>query len=139
MSDAWSTALTLSVYDLTVYGPNGFLCQFRGSTAAGLARSAVPEVIYGYDVANGNITLRLSNRGHAPIKLTVANAYGNGAARVYTLQPGERLDDYWDLRRSHGWYDLSVSDGTPLGFLRRFAGHVETGRPSTSDPLIATV
>ncbi|QCU28647.1 phospholipase C, phosphocholine-specific [Burkholderia pseudomallei] len=138
LSDEWSTALTLSIYDLTVYGPNGFLCQFRGSTAAALGLSANPEVIYGYDVANGNITLRLSNRGRAAVRLTVTNAYGNAAPRVYELKPGQRINDYWDLRDSHSWYDLSVSDGAPNGFLRRFAGHVETGRPSTSDPLIAT-
>jgi phospholipase C len=40
------------------------------------------------------------------------------------------------VKRSHCWYDLSVvceQDGT---FLRRLAGHIETGRPSTSDPAI---
>ncbi|EAY69291.1 Phospholipase C [Burkholderia dolosa AU0158] len=72
------------------------------------------------------------------MRLTVTNAYGHGRTRTFDLAPGERVDDYWNLRGSHGWYDLTVSDGRPLGFLRRFAGHVETGRPSTSDPLIRT-
>ena len=37
----------------------------------------------------------------------------------------------------HGWYDLSVTSDQDDAFLRRLAGHVETGRPSTSDPAIA--
>jgi phospholipase C len=33
---------------------------------------------------------------------------------------------------THGWYDLTVTvDGAPT-FLRRFAGHVETGAPSVT-------
>jgi phospholipase C len=40
-------------------------------------------------------------------------------------------------RRSNGWYDLAVTSDHDHAFLRRLAGHVETGRPSTSDPAIA--
>jgi phospholipase C len=37
---------------------------------------------------------------------------------------------------SDGWYDLSVvSDGDGT-FLRRLAGHVETGRTTMTDPAI---
>ncbi|WP_413769539.1 phospholipase domain-containing protein, partial [Burkholderia vietnamiensis] len=139
LADTWSAAASLGLYDLDVYGPNGFYCHFRGSFASGVGgTSANPEVVYGYDVANGNITLRLMNRGHKAVRLKVSNAYGHRGARTFELAPGAHVDDYWDLRGSHGWYDLTVSDERPLGFVRRFAGHVETGRPSTSDPAIRT-
>jgi hypothetical protein len=78
------------------------------------------------------------NRGHKAVRLKVSNAYGHRGARTFELAPGAHVDDYWDLRGSRGWYDLTVSDERPLGFVRRFAGHVETGRPSTSDPAIRT-
>ncbi|WP_423760016.1 hypothetical protein [Burkholderia sp. NLJ2] len=32
------------------------------------------------------------------------------------------------------WYDVTVSDGANGTFSRRFAGRVENGRPSDSDP-----
>ncbi|UXU89508.1 hypothetical protein [Burkholderia sp. S-53] len=35
---------------------------------------------------------------------------------------------------SRQWYDVTVSDGANGTFSRRFAGHVENGRPSYSDP-----
>ncbi|CAN0619592.1 Non-hemolytic phospholipase C [Burkholderia multivorans] len=139
LSDTWPAPPSPGIYDLSVHGPNGLLCQFRGAFRSGAAHARHhPEARYDHDAANGNVTLRLSNPGAAPMRLTVTNAYHRGDPRVYDLQPGQQVDDWWDLRGSHGWYDLSVTDGTPDGFLRRFAGHVETGRPSASDPLIAT-
>jgi phospholipase C len=41
------------------------------------------------------------------------------------------------LRDSQFWYDLAVACDQDSTFLRRLAGHVETGRPSTSDPALA--
>ena len=37
------------------------------------------------------------------------------------------------------WYDLSVTTTADTTYLRRFAGHVETGLPGLSDPAIKTV
>jgi len=34
----------------------------------------------------------------------------------------------------HGWYDFSVTIGGNPGYQQRFAGRVETGRWSISDP-----
>lgn len=34
------------------------------------------------------------------------------------------------------WYDLIVADRDDPRWLRRLSGHVETGRPSLSDPAI---
>lgn len=49
------------------------------------------------------------------------------------LAPGERETVCFEpLRTSHGWYDLAASVGGDSAYLRRFAGHVENGRPSIS-------
>ena len=40
--------------------------------------------------------------------------------------------------RAHGWYDVRIAVDWNPAFGRRLAGHVETGRPSISDPAIAT-
>jgi phospholipase C len=37
------------------------------------------------------------------------------------------------------WYDVTVLTDHDPSFERRFAGHVETGRPGVTDPAIATV
>jgi phospholipase C len=55
--------------------------------------------------------------------------------RTVQLAASEKNEDRWRLEGSHGWFDLSVSCVEAPLYLRRFAGHVETGKASTSDPM----
>ena len=98
-------------------------------------RHANPEARIGYDVRNRHVYLQLRNSGRATCRVTVDNAYSQ-QARTYTLEPGERIEDHFELSSSHGWYDLTITATTLRGGdgRARFAGHVETGRPSQSDP-----
>jgi phospholipase C len=43
-----------------------------------------------------------------------------------------------ELRSSSNWYDVSVVSDSDTTFLRRIAGHVETGAIGVSDPGIIT-
>ncbi|KWB55198.1 phosphocholine-specific phospholipase C [Burkholderia ubonensis] len=124
-------------YAFSVYGPNGFVRIFSGNASAAAAHRrnhAQPEVKAGYDVANGNLYLKLHNHGTGHVTLTLTdNAYG-APARQVTLHAGDERVEQWLLASSHQWYDVTVSDGANGTFSRRFAGHVENGRPSYSDP-----
>jgi phospholipase C len=134
LSDYWPTTDTQGAYDLSVYGPNGYFCRFRGNASEAASHDKPnPEIRVNYDVAAGDVTLSLVNTGSIPCSLTIANTYG-GTPHTYTLKPGKSMDDHWPLASSSAWYDLSVTVAESPEFLRRFAGHVETGRPSTSDP-----
>ncbi|MEZ4903534.1 MAG: hypothetical protein R2822_18105 [Spirosomataceae bacterium] len=44
-----------------------------------------------------------------------------------------------DLTTSFGWYDFSVKVAGFEAFEQRFAGRVETGKASFSDPLMGRV
>jgi phospholipase C len=130
LTAGWSTTGTGGAYDFSVFGPNGFLRQFKGGTAgSGLEVTARPD--------GGDLRLILTNAGDAPARLTVADAY-SGRSATYTVRPGGRAVHAAALRDSHSWYDLSVTADTDDTYLRRVAGHVETGAPSVSDPAIAT-
>ncbi|OJA48951.1 phosphocholine-specific phospholipase C [Burkholderia ubonensis] len=128
---------TNGAYAFSVYGPNGFVRIFSGNASAAAAHRrnhAQPEVKAGYDVANGNLYLKLRNHGTGHVTLTLTdNAYG-APARQVTLHAGDERVEQWLLASSHQWYDVTVSDGANGTFSRRFAGHVENGRPSYSDP-----
>jgi phospholipase C len=115
-------------YDFTAHGPNGFVRQFRGAAAG-------PEVSVRCDGAD--LTLVLTNGGGTPVRLTVKDAYGRRSA-TRLLRPGARVVEHVDTGRSNHWYDVSVVSDHDAKFLRRLAGHVETGRPSTSDPATHT-
>jgi len=138
LSDYWSAvSVTAGKYDLRAFAPNGFLREFKGDVLLAGAGRAQPEVESIYDAAAGRIVLRLRNSGSAACTLTVKpNRYSNDAARTHTLAAGATLDDAWSIIGNGHWYDLSVTSSSDAGYLRRLAGHVETGLASISDPAI---
>jgi phospholipase C len=132
LSDAWiSPAIDPEAYDLSVYGPNGFLRTFKGSMSGNNKLNL--DIGNTYDVARGGIALQLHNPGEASCRVRIANAYLKETT-IHDLQPNEILEKYWPLDSSFGWYDFTVSVDSNSTFERRLAGHVETGRDSMSDP-----
>ncbi|MEW9570911.1 phosphocholine-specific phospholipase C [Rhodanobacter sp. Si-c] len=135
LSDYWVPAPGPGAYDLTVRGPNGYLGHFRGSVGAGSARQATAlEVQLQPDTASGRLVVQLRNSGTDACRCRIRNAYVHENPRDCEVAGGASVESAWQLDASAGWYDLIIDrPGDPL-YLRRFAGHVENGRPSTSDP-----
>ena len=59
-----------------------------------------------------------------------------GVEFVQYLAPHEDMDRDWSLHDFHGWYDLIVRVTGDTAYEYRLAGHVETGRDSTTDPAL---
>jgi phospholipase C len=119
-------------YDLAVYGPNGFFRRFAGSLSSGSANLAVLTI---YDPQSESIALSLRNLGSQAAKISILNAYsGKTQTRVVHPQNNATLVDHF--KESFGWYDLTIRVESDAHFTRQLAGHIETGRPSTSDPAI---
>ncbi|POR54922.1 phospholipase C [Paraburkholderia eburnea] len=145
LDDTWDLSVTNGVYAFEVHGPNGFVRRFSGTAASSASSSAQgffgkhnstpqPEVSAQYDVANGNLFLKFTNNGGGIARLTVTdNAYG-ARERLVAVAAHSRIEEPWVLASSHHWYDLTVTSPDDSTFARRYAGHVETGRPSISDP-----
>ncbi|SDY95696.1 phospholipase C [Lysobacter sp. yr284] len=139
LSDYWSAKqVTKGVYDLSAYGPNGFLRAFKGDLNKALAADgANPEVTVRHDVAGGRLLIELTNTGKAACTLSLKpNRYSTAAARSYALAPGAKRSDSWPLAGARGWYDFSLTSNKDAAYLRRFAGHAENGEASVSDPAI---
>ena len=137
LRDRWAPTAS-GDYDLWVLGPNGFHRHVTGKVErAGLVPQRLPEVRASSDRASGELVLVLLNDGDSTRTFVLgANAYDTGAAQ-HTVAAGGRQVMRLPLRKSGYWYDISVGvQGLP-GFSRRFAGRLETGRPSISDPLMA--
>ena len=117
-------------YDFVVHGPNGFLRRFAGAGAVG------PEVEAAYDPRRGRILLTLRSPGVARRLTVTPGVYRHGAARVHAIEAGGTVVDAWPLAATAHWYDLVVTDSADRRWLRRLSGHLETGRPSLSDPAI---
>jgi phospholipase C len=124
-------------YDLEILGPNGFLRRVSGRAHAAAPAGAVLEVRTNYVPAVGDLRLELSNHDTVARTLTVTdNAYG-AQARRHHLPAGGRIEINWALSSSDAWYDLTVAADNPADFARRYAGHVETGKPGKTDPALS--
>jgi len=133
ISDSWEiTANGQSAYDLSVYGPNGFLRTFKGAVT-GNTNLDVRSI---YKVENCGIVIVVENRGHTKCRLNISDAY-TGETFTHSIEPGENLEKSWSLERSFGWYDFTIEVDSDSHFKRQLAGHVETGNDSVTDPAIA--
>jgi phospholipase C len=126
----WNRAgRALGAFDLTVHGPNGFYRRFAGDTAR-------PQPVISV-AADSRWRLVISLKGAGVATLRMADDYplSDGEARqTVTLPAKGTVRSVWDLRGSDHWYDLIVTLADDPSFTQRLAGHLETGRPSRTDP-----
>ncbi|HEY2464173.1 MAG TPA: phospholipase C, phosphocholine-specific [Steroidobacteraceae bacterium] len=133
LNDTWAI---VSTYDVSVYGPNGFVRFFKGSIGA---KAALLDVHSSYRTEEGgSLAWRIRNFGEHKASVVVLDAYtGNNVVRL--LHPDEELKDDWTCAKIFGWYDLVVTVVEDPTFSYRLAGHVETGRDSFSDPAMGGI
>ncbi|SDD50105.1 phosphocholine-specific phospholipase C [Paraburkholderia lycopersici] len=133
LRDTWTPpASDNGAYRLWVPGPNGLLRTFDGNLRAA-AHGPDPEMRVRHDAASNAIVLSMANRGREASTIVVAsNAYRSDGPWTYGLRAGEQVQAKWMLADSGGWYDFTLS--AENGVARRFAGRVETGKDSVSDP-----
>jgi phospholipase C len=126
-------------YHLRVYGANGFYREFKGDV-----NDPAVHIAFDYEAAkgagnalSGNGELHLSNSGTTACTIEILDrSYG----AVYPSKPlaaGETAIVLLPLEKSHGWYDVSVRVKGMEGFEKRYAGRIETGKDSVSDPAMA--
>ena len=120
-------------YDLSVYGPNGFLRTFAGSYGKGSANLTVKGI---YETEYEGVILNVHNHGTTTEHVHIVEAY-SGQTTTVRLDPHQSFETFWQLKKSFGWYDLTVTTSSDKSFLRQLAGHVETGKDSVTDPAIA--
>jgi phospholipase C len=117
-------------YTLLVYGPNGFYRELKGGE-----NDPSLDIIIDYK-KSGILMLDLRNHGNKTLELDIRdNSYGARLLHV-KVEPGKGVAFPLSLAKSHGWYDFNVIVKGAEGFERRYAGHVETGAHSYSDPLM---
>jgi phospholipase C len=131
LSDHWSPTAGTS-YDLSVYGPNGFFRRAAGGlthASANLEVRVVPEI------AGEVILLVIDNVATQRTTVTIANQYTDHQEH-FPLAPGGRISVPVLLAASFRWYDVLITASTDPSFVRHYAGHVENGFDSVSDPHI---
>lgn len=121
-------------YDIAIHGPNGFFRAFKGGDD-----DPELEVACSYEYSGngftGNFNIVITNKGKMSYSLQIRdNSYGAKPLSMTVAPDAPATTKLLDLSRQHGWYDFTILVAGARGFLKRYAGHVETGRPSCTDP-----
>jgi phospholipase C len=115
-------------FDLWVLGPNGFHRHFTGKPHDPINAHA------SYQPAQRRLGLQISNTGKSICTAQIRSQYANVSNQTVELPVGQSSMLTFDIAASHCWYDLTLTIPQIPGFLRRFAGRMETGAHSTSSP-----
>ena len=114
-------------YNLWVLGPNGFLRSFAGNAAVPL--TCVLSANPGW----ASLRLVLHNGGTQPHSVTIrCHPHMRLPDKSLLVPPGVPQNMEMSVAPSGHWYDMTLE--AEDGFRRQFAGRIETGEPSTSDP-----
>jgi len=115
-------------HDFSLLGPNGFFRRFAGDGNDEI------EIDLLYDRVSGEMRGEARNGGGYPVTLMMHDAYVSANAKPLGIEPGQSLLLSAAVAQNANWYDVRFE--TSGGFVRRFAGHVENGMASMSDPLL---
>jgi phospholipase C len=132
LDGAWPLVAGGVPYSLTVHGPNGFTRAFQGG-ALGPRGTDLAVRTEGHP--DGDLTVVVHNLGAARRRLVVLDR-ASGERRVEPLPGRGRWTRRLATGRRAGWYDLKLTVEEDPGFAVGLAGHVETGRESSSDPAL---
>ncbi|UXN63368.1 phospholipase C, phosphocholine-specific [Phyllobacterium sp. A18/5-2] len=118
-------------YAHAIHGPNGYLFEFAGNTLD-TVQMQLPNIVDVKSLNDGaTIQIVFDEWPTANGKLKLVSAYTGDKAVI------ENGTASIDVATKDGWYDVSVVDAVNSNsFLRRYAGHLENGKISKSDPAI---
>jgi phospholipase C len=124
-------------YDLRIHGPNGFYRHFTARQEHRGAATIIMDYEFGQqdEKPSGRLVLRVINSDatHGRTITVRDNAYGTKPLSR-EVGAGESASIVLSTRAGSGWYDYSILLDGHEGYERRYAGRVETGKDSISDP-----
>ncbi|MEO9020640.1 MAG: phospholipase C, phosphocholine-specific [Ginsengibacter sp.] len=129
-------------YHLRIYGPNGFFRKIAGNK-----NDPALQVDCDYQRSRliksnltGNVELKIQNNDKSKsITLKIEdNSYKNKPI-VKVIPPLGNEIISLDLKKSFGWYDFTLLVKGYDSFIKSYAGRVETGKESYSDPVMGKV
>ena len=128
-------------YHLRVYGPNGFFREFKGN-----AEDPAIQIDFDYQRAltsnkklTSNAEVVLTNLSNKPQNIEIADHAYKSNNHTRTIPASGKTTVILDLEKSHNWYDFSVKVTGQNLFEKRYAGRVEAGHSSYSDPFMGKV
>lgn len=129
-------------YLLRVYGPNGFFRELAGNI-----KDPFVKITCDYEreknnpkKLTGNLIISIENlhKNQAYEFEILDKGYKNVPIRK-KIAPSEDAQIILPLKKTYGWYDFALRIIGAYTFSRHFAGRIETGEESVSDPQMGAI
>lgn len=128
------------VYDLAVTGPNGFYRHFVGNKKnPQIVIKAFPE--QGGLISKkltGNLLFAIENKANGAITIQVIDNKYKAATQIITLKAKSSTNVLLNLSRNSNWYDFTIKQTGNIIFNHRYAGKIETGEITKTDPFMGS-
>lgn len=126
----------LGAYDLAITGPNGFYRHFAGNqNNPRINIKAYPEQTgLVTKKRSGNLVFALENKSNAILTIQIIDNKYKAAKISITLEPKVITKVVLNLSKNGNWYDFSIVQPDYTMFKHRFAGKIETGEVTITDP-----
>ncbi|MCX2582602.1 phosphocholine-specific phospholipase C [Pedobacter sp. MR22-3] len=129
------------IYDFSIAGPNGFFRHFTGSkNNPQIVIQAKPEQS---GLVNkkltGNLIFSIENKGASLVNIQITDQKYGSTARNLQIKPHSFVTVNLGLSKSQNWYDFSIIQTGNRIFKHRYAGKIETGDVTTTDPFMGNV
>ncbi len=128
-------------YHFRVYGPNGYFREFTGD-----AKNPLLKIKCTYESARlnpsrltGNVVVTITNHDTKPHTLSIFDNSYKAGVQNKVVAAGGQTSLTLNLAKNFNWYDFSVKIKGNENFEERFAGHVETGVVTKTDPLMGGI
>ncbi|MCZ4224108.1 phosphocholine-specific phospholipase C [Pedobacter rhodius] len=123
-------------YDFRITGPNGFYRHFTGSKKnPQISIKAKPEQSgLLTKKLTGNLVFAIENKGTSAVNIQIADNKYKAATQNLNLKPKSITNVLLSLSRSGHWYDFSIIQNGNAVFKHRYAGKIETGEITITDP-----
>jgi phospholipase C len=129
------------VYDLAISGPNGFYRHFAGSKQnPSIVVKAYPEQSgLVAKKLTGSLVFTIENRSASLITLQIVDNKYKSASKTVSIKPKSSTNVLFNLTKNANWYDFSIVQTGNTVFKQRYAGKIETGEITQTDPYMGNI
>ncbi|MEB2777242.1 phospholipase C, phosphocholine-specific [Algoriphagus sp. D3-2-R+10] len=121
------------LYHLRVYGPNGFYREFKGSSAGSTLEVGATPLLRNKKVSQ-QLELRVKNTSPSNLTLIAKDDVYLKLTKEIKLGAGADTSLKIDTKQHKGWYQFSLYAKEDPRLEITYAGRLETGKDSISDP-----
>jgi len=118
-----SHAVNSGKYNYEVFGPNGFYRHFKGENHPEL------EISLKNNSSKNEVELIVKNLNKNNTPIIFEDFYNKNQKKISLQKAEEKI--IFNLEKMKGWYDLKITSGNNIW---HFAGRLESGKPTVSDP-----